>query len=45
MPFSEFRIFSRGIVQPYRTTPGPTSEFNYLSSAVRQKGRNAYFDC
>ncbi len=25
--FSEFRIFSRGIVPPYRTTTGPTSEF------------------
>jgi len=25
--FSAFRIFSRGIVPPYRTTTGPTSEF------------------
>jgi len=24
---SDFRIFSRGIVPPYRTTPGPSSEF------------------
>jgi hypothetical protein len=26
-PFLIFRIFSRGIVPPYRTTTGPTSEF------------------
>ena len=25
--FSAFPIFSRGIVPPYRTTTGPTSEF------------------
>jgi hypothetical protein len=25
---SDFRIFSRGIVPPYRTTTGPTSEFH-----------------
>ena len=29
------RIFSRGIVPPYRTTTGPTSEFRYLSSVLR----------
>jgi hypothetical protein len=27
IPNSEFRIFSRGIVPPYRTTTGPNSEF------------------
>jgi hypothetical protein len=28
-PFLIFRIFSRGIVPPYRTTTGPTSEFRF----------------
>ena len=28
--FSDFRIFSRGIVPPYRTTTGPTSNFNNI---------------
>jgi hypothetical protein len=31
--FSAFRIFSRGIVPPYRTTTGPNSDFKRLSPA------------
>ena len=30
--FSHFRIFSRGIVPPYRTTTGPTSHFQISPS-------------
>ena len=29
---SDFRIFSRGIVLPHRTTTGPTSDFCFLTS-------------
>ena len=32
--FSAFRIFSRGIVPPHRTTTGPTSEFVFFSPPV-----------
>ncbi len=37
--FSAFRIFSRGIVPPYRTTTGPTSKFNYASN-LKAAGRS-----
>ncbi len=33
IPNSEFRIFSRGIVPPYRTTTGPNSEFLKLQTS------------
>jgi len=32
--FSDFRIFSRGIVLPYRLSPGPTSKFRLLPSII-----------
>ncbi len=34
-PISAFRIFSRGIVPPYRTTTGPHSEFQNLFPVIR----------
>jgi hypothetical protein len=36
--FSAFRIFSRGIVPPYRTTTGPPSEFICPLFSVREFG-------